>query len=154
MKRRMALAGVVVLWVVVPMVCFFGACAMLQGPTVPEECQDSFLRTKYEYYKMGALVISLGNAQALKDNVYTKEQALKALSDVEAMLKNTETTYVELATYVLGKIKWVNEHAGIEVFILADFLVDMQANTAVIHPCDSELMLQDVGKLKLYTTMM
>lgn len=129
-------------------------CAIFQGTPVPEECQDSILRSNYEYYKAGALVLNLGNIQALEDNNYTKEQALVVFEEIDTMLKNSETTYVELATFILGKIKWVNDNAGVKVFILADFLLDMQNNMAKIHPCDLELMLTDLAKLRMYTNMM
>ena len=130
---------------------FLAACA--STPPAMEGCEDAFLIKNYDYYKTGSLVIKVGNIQAIKKDVYTKEQAMEVFNEVEIMLKDPNTTYVAFSLYVTNKIKWVNEHAGVEVFILADFLIDMESNTGKINPCDAEIMLKDVSKLKLYTGM-
>lgn len=132
---------------------FLGACG-----TVPvhlqQECADAYLVKNYEYYQTGALVVKIGNISALRNKIYTKEQALEAFDEIEEMLKTRTVTYSQLAAFALSKIRWVNDHAGIEIFILADFLVDMEANVEVIGWCDAEILLKDIAKLKLYTGMM
>lgn len=129
------------------------SCTATAPPHLQEECADSYLVQNYDYYQSGSLVIQLSNISAIRNNVYTKEQAMAVFEEIEALLKTEGVSYARLAMFVLAKIDWVHEHAGVELFILADFLVDMKANTAVIHPCDAEIMLKDVAKLKLYTGM-
>lgn len=128
-------------------------CGLLQEVPVEERCKDAFLAKQKQHYKVGALVITIANARAIEDDYYTKEQALEALEQMKAMLQG-EITYARFATYVISKIEWVNEHAGTEVMILADFIADMQSKQLAIHPCDAELMLKDVESMIFYTKMM
>lgn len=132
---------------------FIGACT--SAPVhLKQECADSYLVKNYEYYQTGALVVKIGNITALRNQIYTKEQAMAVFDEIEEMLKTRTVTYAQLAAFALVKVKWVNEHAGVEIFILADFLLAMEANVEVIGWCDAEILLKDIAKLKLYTGML
>jgi len=142
--------GPMMLLLVLP---FLASCAMLQPATIPEECAGAFLMEHREYYKLGSLVIKMGNSQALAENVYTKQEALDVLNDIEGMLHSKYTTYKDFAAYVLLKIRAVNDKAKAQLFIMSDFLIDMRGKIEPIHPCDAELMLKDIQKFKMYTKM-
>ena len=130
----------------------FSACAFSPQPIeIPEGCENSIIMNKIGFYKEADFLLTLANVRALKEDAYTKEQVLDFFDDLTELLNTA--TYAELATFVLEKVKWVNENMGVEILILTEYGIDFLGNDLPIDQCDKELLLKHINKQRRYTQM-
>jgi hypothetical protein len=137
--------------ILVPLLCLpILSCAT--GPQeIPVGCENSVIVNQIPNYKEVDFVLKLANVQAIKGDLYTKSQALEVLDEFEAML-NSGVTYANFASLVMQRIGWVNESAGVEIFMLSEY-VGLFAKPFEIDPCDRDLLLKHIAKQKMYINM-
>ena len=141
-----------ILFVVFCLVIPLFGCLESQPQVIPPGCEHSLIMRKIPDYRHVDILLQLANLEALKRHVYTKEQALDALKDIEAVLKDQSSTYAQLLSVVISKIRWVNEHAGSEIFILTQYFQVFNSDR-VIDPCDRDLLLKHLSKQKTVILM-
>jgi len=127
------------------LIMFIPACVTTTPPPVPDNCQNSIIMNKIPEWKEVDILLQLGNLEALKNDVYTKQQALDAITDLENILKDPNATYADFLVLAINKIRWVNEHAGAEVFIVSQYFNDFNKNI-VIDPCDRDILMKHLMK--------
>lgn len=132
--------------------CALCACSFLQPAEIPEGCENSFIINKIPNYREVDVLFQLANVQGIRQDLYTREQALKFLDDCEAMLEST--TYSDLAIFVIAKIKWLNEHAGVEVLILSQYVTDAFNEPLPLDACDIDLLKKHIQKQRTLIKML
>jgi len=131
---------------------FLTGCFNAQPQVPPPGCEHSLIVQKIPNYRNVDILLQIANLEALKQRVYTKEQALDALDDIEKVLKDENATYSQLLSVVVSKVNWVNEHAGAELFILSQYFEIFKSNQK-IDPCDRDLLLAHLAKQRAVILM-
>ena len=102
-------------------------CDQFPGPSMIEQYIPD-LRAANTLLKLSVYEVSRLKAVQKKDIV-------KLLDEAEAMASST-TTYSGFATYVMAKVKFVQENMGAEVMIAGDYLVTFQDTATPISAKD------------------
>lgn len=112
-------------------------CATVQEK-VPPGCENSHIYKTIKNPKLIGAMIEIGNLQALKQNVYTKRQALEAVRMLQRFLVKQDMTYKTLVNVALPLVERVN--MGQEILILSAAFIDLSGEIP-IDACDKDIIL-------------
>ena len=110
----------------------------------PEGCENSLIYKYVPKPKIVGGVIRLGNMAAMRESLYTKEQALNSIYMIKGLLDQPNLTYFYLMDAVNPLIKKVNY--GTEVMMVSTAFMDIDKEVP-LDPCDRELLLRLTEKL-------
>jgi hypothetical protein len=131
-------------------------CTVSQQQVRPEGCEDSMI---YDYMANPTLMDT-----TLKLAVYTiadempqfKEPILKTIEVLMLVLSGDTggMDYKAFAAFAIEEVGWLQDHAGIQLLIIADALTGELFELEIpITQCDRDLILNHLDGLKLYVQM-
>lgn len=134
--------------VLVVLVTLFLGCSTTN--VIPPGCENSVILKQVPNAKEVDLLLKLANVQAVKQNLYTKSEALAAIESIETVLQNESITYADLAAQVLRYVDGANEKAGIEIFLIVDYIQGFKSQPIQIDQCDRDLLFKHLQQQRTY----
>lgn len=121
---------------------------------IPPGCESSVILKQIPNAKEVDLLLKLANVQAVKQNLYTKSEALAAIESIETVLLEKNITYADLAGQVLRYVDGANQRAGIEIFLIVDYIQGFKSEVVQIDKCDRDLLLKHLQQQRTYVGLL
>ena len=131
--------------------CMLGCAGTDVTPRVG--CENSLILKQIPDVKGVDFLLRLANVEALRHGLYTKSEALEVIAKLEELTNSKYVTYADLAAEVIKYVDWVNEHAGVEVFMIMDYLNGFKDVAVTINDCDRDLFIDHLERQKFYVNM-
>jgi hypothetical protein len=149
MKKYMALALGVILGLVLLVAC---ATTTNTGTTYPSSCVkqadgtwNSVILNKIPDPQSVDIMLQLANLEAIKQDVWTKDQAEQLLTWIETQLTLPDITFSTLIAQVLPMVTQLNNVAGAEVYLISQYVTALNVPLP-ISACDKELIRAHLAK--------
>lgn len=128
-------------------VLFMFGCAAHQV-AIPEGCGNSILYTKFgSELKMIDSVLKISNLSALREDVYTRNEAVAVINDLLSVIE-AEPTYFDFAMIVWRVVTDINEKHDTELLLISEIIFESFNLPIPIDPCDKELIIEHLNKQK------
>ena len=141
--RKIACSIVVI---IIPIL--FAACSTAPPPR-PDGCEHSLI------YKVAdemhttpqavGTVFQLADLELIKNNLVAKDDVSRFLDDVESLLAKDQTTYLDVMTLIVRRVRAIQEHFGPEVMLLFTAFANELSKPIPLDPCDRAMLLQHVA---------
>jgi hypothetical protein len=131
-------------------------CTVSQDQVRPEGCEDSMI---YDYFPNPTVVdttVKLAVFTIADEMPELKEPILKTIDVIADVLSWDKggMDYKAFAAIVIEEVGWLQEHAGVQMLIIADALTSQMFELEIpMLPCDRTFILNHLAELKLYVQM-
>lgn len=126
---------------------FMCSCASRQI-VPPAGCENSILYSQLgnQLLEVDA-ILKVANVVAIKEDVYTRAQALNAIDNLILVL-NSNPSYLDFGMMVWEMVEDVNQTTRIEVLLVSEYLLESFNSPIPIDPCDKDLIVLHLEKQK------
>jgi hypothetical protein len=126
--------------------------------TLPDTCltedgqESSLILKTIKDPKAASIVLQFANLEALKHNLYNKEQVEQVLDTAEYMINQDAITFRTLIGFIRDRCEEVNGLVGSEIFVLSQY-IDVLDVGVEISPCDKDLLIRHINKQRVILEM-
>lgn len=147
-KTRLLLSALAIMLAVISLSLITIGCKSSGVKVIPEGCENSLIYQKIDHPTMVKASLFLANAAALKKGLYSTDQVLSVLNELEGLLTPESLTYQVLVTAMIPIINKLNENAGFIVLGLSPGITQLQEDIP-IDDCDREIILGLIQEIKI-----
>jgi hypothetical protein len=90
-------------------------------------------------------VFQLADLELIKNNVVAKEDVEQFLNDVQTLLDKDKTTYLDVMTMIVARVKVIQKNFGPEAMLLFTTFANQLSKPIPIDPCDRAMFLQHIA---------
>lgn len=137
----------------------YGCGAVNTASTEQSVCAlegESIICDKIPNVEFTGKVLLAANFAAIKKSAYTKEQALKVIGELEAVVTNGNISYNDLAMLIIERVaskNGINEDLDAIIFILDPNIKLFEGEVSILTPKDQAMLLAHLAKQKVLISL-